>query len=178
MDKNCFKKFNWIKQSENVFYSRDGIFVFTKEMKEYLTDFVSKKDFGIVRICAHKNHLDKLHEMIIVLKDSHYIPPHKHFNKSESFHVIDGSLAIVIFSDEGDIVKTIILAADGDFVYYRLSDELFHMVIGLSPFVVFHEITNGPFKQDDGELPIWAPNKNSCEESIKTYHKKIKNFIK
>ena len=127
MDKNHFKKFNWIKQSENVFYSRDGIFVFTKEMEKYLTDFVLKNDFGIVRICAHKNQLDRLHEMIIVLNDSHFVTPHKHFNKSESFHVIDGSLAVVIFSEEGDPVKTIILDADGDSVFYRLSDELFHM---------------------------------------------------
>jgi len=58
-----------------------------------------------------------------------------------------------------------------------LSDELYHMVISLTPYTVFHEITNGPFKQNDSELPLWAPNKNSDKNIIKKYHKQIIDFI-
>ena len=51
------------------------------------------------------------------------------------------------------------------------------MVNSLTPYTVFHEITNGPFKQNDSKLPLWAPNKNSDKNIIKKYHKQIIDFI-
>ena len=177
MEENTLKKLNWIAHSENVFYANEGIFVFTKDMQNYLVDFVSKSEYGIARICAHNNQNDRLHEMVIVLKDSHYVPPHKHINKSESFHVIEGILGVIIFTDSGEINKTIILDTEKGSVFYRLSDELYHMVISLTPYTVFHEITDGPFKQNDSKLPLWAPNKNSDKNIIKKYHKQIIDFI-
>ena len=93
---NLLKKFNWIAHSSNVFYSNEKIFVFNKEMQNYLIDLISKSECEIARICAHNNHKDRLHEMVIVLKDSHYVAPHKHINKSESFHIIEGILGSIM----------------------------------------------------------------------------------
>ena len=43
---------------------------------------------GRSRICAHRDSSDSLHEMLIVLSRASYIRPHKHFGKSESFHIV------------------------------------------------------------------------------------------
>jgi cupin fold WbuC family metalloprotein len=61
-----------------------------------------------MRICAHSNSDDRLHEMIIVHKKNTYVRPHKHFGRSESFHIIYGRVDIVIYEDSGiiqDIIK-------------------------------------------------------------------------
>ena len=49
--------------------------------------------------------------MFIALSRSTYIRPHKHYNKSESLHVIYGS-ADVVFGNKGDINKIINLSKD------------------------------------------------------------------
>jgi cupin fold WbuC family metalloprotein len=53
------------------------------------------------RICAHKTNDDALHEMLIAISAKSYIHPHKHLGKSESFHIIDGLVDVVVFDDQG-----------------------------------------------------------------------------
>src|SRR5687768_8037033 len=56
-----------------------------------------------IRICTHKDTADPLHEMLIVHTRDTYVRPHKHLNKSESFHVIEGTVDVVIFNESGDV---------------------------------------------------------------------------
>ena len=41
-----------------------------------------------VRLFAHKAHEECIHEMLIVHEKSCSVRPHKHLNKTESFHII------------------------------------------------------------------------------------------
>ena len=66
-------------------------------------------------------------------------------------------LAVVIFSDDGNIMRIVILGGKSKNLYYRLSDNFYHTVVPLSEYVVFHEVTNGPFNKGDMILPKWAP---------------------
>src|SRR5438309_9931257 len=59
------------------------------------------------RLCAHPGPDDPLHEMLIVLDRGTYIRPHKHGDKSESFHIIEGELDVVLFHDSGAIREVI-----------------------------------------------------------------------
>ena len=45
--------------------------------------------------------------MFIALSDETYIRPHKHLNKSESLHVLEGSADVVFFDEKGKITKII-----------------------------------------------------------------------
>lgn len=111
------------------------------------------------RLCTHPASTDSLHEMLIAQGDGVYIPPHKHVGKSESFHMIEGRLDIVLFDDAGGYLQTVRMGeATTDYVfYYRLSSETFHTVIPRTDFVVFHEVTNGPFYAEDKIVADWAP---------------------
>lgn len=115
-----------------------------------------------IRLCAHRDIEDRIHEMLIIHMKDIYVRPHKHINKIESFHVIEGTADIVIYSDDGSIDDVIPMGEYGTdrCFYYRLSDPLFHTLRVTSDYFVFHEITNGPFKKVDTVWASWAPEEN------------------
>jgi cupin fold WbuC family metalloprotein len=126
---------------------------------EELKRSLAASTLGRSRICAHKESTDALHEMLIALAQKTYIRPHKHFGKSESFHVIEGAVDVVLFSDAGAISDVIPLGelSSGRLFYYRLSDPIYHTLLIRTELVVLHEITNGPFKREDTAFAPWAP---------------------
>jgi cupin fold WbuC family metalloprotein len=111
------------------------------------------------RLCAHPDPIDPLHEMLICLVRGTYVRPHRHARKSESFHLIDGELEVVLFDDAGGVRQVVRLGSyhSGKAFYYRLAEPLFHTVVVRTPFVLFHETTNGPFDRTDSEFAPWAP---------------------
>lgn len=111
------------------------------------------------RICAHPVTDDPLHEMIICLNRGTYIQPHRHAGKSESFHMIEGELSVVLFEDNGEIRQVIRMGPyqSQQTFFYRLMEPCFHTVLVRTPQAVFHETTNGPFDQADTEYAPWAP---------------------
>jgi len=111
------------------------------------------------RICLHKSLDEKVQEMIIVFCKESYIRPHKHVNKSESFHLIEGELQVVFFDNEGKIINKINLSSYSKEKYfiYRLSSDCWHFVIPLSEYVIIHETTQGPFRAEEALFPSWAP---------------------
>ena len=112
-----------------------------------------------VRLCAHPEVNDGLHEMIIVHAKNAYVRPHQHLGKSESFHLIDGRLKVVLLEDDGRIKDVLELGQPGlgPNFYYRLSEPWFHTVVPLSDWVVFHETTNGPFRREETLFADWSP---------------------
>jgi len=112
-----------------------------------------------IRICAHPNTTDRLHEMLIVHTRGAYVRPHKHLNKSEAVHIIEGEVDMVFFDDLGKVTEVAQLGEYGtgrDF-YYRVAAPLYHTLLITSRFLVFHEVTNGPFRREDTIFPAWAP---------------------
>lgn len=113
-----------------------------------------------IRVCAHKNVDDAVHEMLIVMAEGCYIRPHKHVGKSESFHVVEGAVDVVVFDDEGNVTRVLPLgdySSRGGF-YYRSDAALYHTVFIRSAVAVFHETTRGPFRPSDNILAPWSPD--------------------
>lgn len=116
-----------------------------------------------IRLCAHREEGDDVHEMIIVHRAGAYVRPHKHLNKSESFHIIEGEADVVIFDDEGEVIEIIAMGAysSGRHFYYRLTDPFYHTLLVRSEYVVFHEVTRGPFVRTETVFPSWAPEERN-----------------
>lgn len=129
------------------------------------------------RFCLHHNPSDQVHEMIIAFCRESYIRPHRHFNKSESFHVIEGKLLVIIFNDNGHVTRRIEMGTinSGYTFLYRLSSSLWHMVVPLSEFVIIHETTAGPFIKEESDFAPWSPDENDIG-GIKTFIKKVMQF--
>jgi len=119
------------------------------------------------RVCAHKTNDDALHEMIIAISASSYIHPHKHVGKSESFHIIEGEVDVVIFNEDGAILDVIELGEprSGHKFYYRLTDSIFHTLLVRTDFLVVHEVTNGPLNRERTFLAPFAPPESKVGEA-------------
>ena len=150
---------NLRKVNEEVFIALDPIVKVGREELAFLKRQALENQRKRARICAHQTNEDSLHEMVIAISAASYIHPHKHLGKSESFHIIEGEVDVVMFDDQGAIVDIIELgdAASQRNFYYRLSESAFHTLLIRTDFLVVHEVTNGPFLRDKTVLATFAP---------------------
>ena len=116
------------------------------------------------RLCTHPGPDDPLHEMLIVLDRGTYVRPHRHAGKSESFHLIEGELDVVLFADDGAVRDVVRMGpyGSGRAFFYRLMEPCYHTVLVNTPFALFHETTNGPFRRDDVEFAPWSPSEGEA----------------
>ena len=153
---------NYIKENDEVLYAVDEIKWLSKKDIDNLVQLAKKNIKKRVRICTHNDLNNILHEMFIIhLKDC-YVRPHYHLKKSESLHVIKGELDMVLFKDNGKIKKVIEMGSfgSGKQFYQRIDSSIPHTLIIKSDYLVFHEVTNGPFNKRDTIFPEWSPETN------------------
>jgi cupin fold WbuC family metalloprotein len=118
-----------------------------------------------IRICSHPDSGDLLHEMLIVHTRDTYVRPHKHVNKSESFHVITGEVDVVLFEANGAVCQAIRMGeyTSGKRFYYRLNEPRYHTLLIRSELLVFHEVTTGPFRREETVFPPWGPEEGQTD---------------
>jgi cupin fold WbuC family metalloprotein len=154
---------------------------FSIEELQFISTKAKESPFGRARICFHKNHDSLVHEMLIAMTYDSYVHPHKHKNKTESFLIIDGSGALIIFNDEGDIKKVIKLSNNKQKtsnIYYKIPPGDYHMMISQTPLLIFQETTNGPFDRSNSELSTFSTlndNKSSYSNYMESLRDKIFN---
>jgi cupin fold WbuC family metalloprotein len=150
---------NFIKESDEVYRTHGTLAKVAGDDVVFLKAQAAKNERRRVRLCAHPDNADLLHEMLIIHVQNTYVAPHKHVNKSESFHIIEGALSVFLFDDDGRVIETIRMGevTSSRVFYYRLSSSIYHSVLPESEFVVFHEVTNGPFDRQDMIIAPWAP---------------------
>ena len=145
-----------------VLYPDEQIVKVDQQDIAFLKEQASHNPRQRIRLCAHRDVADTLHEMLIIHAKNTYVRPHKHVGKSESFHVIEGIVDVVLFDEAGAVTDVIKMGeyASGRRFYYRISDPLYHTLLIRSEVLVFHETTNGPFKREDMIFAAWAPDEN------------------
>lgn len=103
------------------------------------------------RLCLHADPGAPTQEMIIVCPRGTFMTPHRHPDgKSESYHVIEGTMRVCFLTDGGTLDRAIDLGAPGTGLpfLYRLSASRWHMPIVLSDWLVYHETYSGPFVRE------------------------------
>ena len=145
--------------NEEVFYCKEAIVRVGAAELAFLKERAAANRRRRARLCAHGGVDDGVHEMIIVHAQGAYVRPHRHKNKSESFHMIDGAMQVVLMADDGELSKVFEMgpAGQGEMFYYRLNESIYHTVLPTTDWVVFHEVTNGPFRPGDTQGAPWAP---------------------
>lgn len=160
---------NFTEFNEEVLITTDSIANVTKDDVQWLKRKALANTRERVRLCAHRSNDDAVHEMLIVHTKGTYVPPHKHPGKSESFHMIEGDLDVVVFDNDGNILQVINMGeyGSGSRFYWRLSDSNYHMVIPRSEVVVFHETTSGPFILETSKsLAPWCPDEQDKQGQL------------
>jgi cupin fold WbuC family metalloprotein len=113
---------------------------------------------------------DNPHRFLNVFLRGSYVAPHRHQNppKSESFLVLEGRMAVLIFDENGKVEQTLILAADrtGDARGVDLPPGIWHTVGALTQHAVCYEVKPGPWNpSNDKEFAAWAPKEGDPEAS-------------
>jgi cupin fold WbuC family metalloprotein len=159
---------NLRKVNDEVFIAEDAIVRFGDEEIDFVKRQARASPRKRARICAHRTNDDALHEMLIALASTTYIHPHRHLDKAESFHVIEGEVDVAIFDGAGSVVDVIALGpvGSGRRFFYRLSDSAFHTLLIRSDVLVIHEVTNGPFAPGKTVLAPFAPSEDEADEAI------------
>jgi len=155
-----------MKYPEEIIFNSDEFVMLDIGSVADLIEISKKNKRRRARICAHNSEEDKLHEMFIVHEKDTYVRPHKHINKTESFHLIHGKIRVIIFNDDGVIKKAIEMGEyrKGNPFFYRIGTDVYHTLQILSEFAVFHETTNGPFIRENTIWADWAPKENDLNE--------------
>jgi cupin fold WbuC family metalloprotein len=163
----------------SIFLSGQDFIQISQAQIEELKGMALQAEFKRARICLHPNHQDPIQEMIIAFCKGTYFRPHRHQNKSESFHMIEGKLAIIFFDDQGAVTRRVVLEAGkstSPFIY-RLNQSLWHTIVILSEFALVHEITNGPFVWEEREFAPWSLVETDVEGIEKFLAKITKNAL-
>jgi cupin fold WbuC family metalloprotein len=141
-------------------YQAEGRVVWASgENVRFLKERAAENPRGRARLCAHPGPEDLTHEMLVCLRADNWIRPHYHVGMVESFHCVEGEMLVLLFNDDGTVLETVPMgdARSGRAFYYRQTKPTYHTLIVLSDFVVFQEVTQGPWKRENTVLAPWAP---------------------
>jgi len=157
---------------DGIYQSNLEIVKISRKEINFIKEVAKKNPRKRARICAHKSNEQSLHEMMIAICSDSYIHPHRHLGKSESFHVVEGEVDVVVMTDDGDIKEIVELGdpSSGRNFYYRLSNADFHTLIIWTDMLVVHEVTNGPFLPEETELAPFAPSETNHSEALQYIH--------
>ncbi|SLM30905.1 conserved hypothetical protein [Desulfamplus magnetovallimortis] len=168
-----------------IFFSKQNIIDLSLASIAKLKPLAQKAAFRRARYCLHRSHSDSVQEMIIAMHMSTYVRPHRHgTNISESFHMIEGELDIILFRENGDIDQRVEMGdlQSGKSIIYRMNCNIWHMVIPKTKYVIFHETTTGPFEPINADFPEWAPLETDTVGISKLFkyinnHKILKDLV-
>ncbi len=142
--------------AHNVFVHQESISILGSDMIEFIKRRARKTPLQRARINFHKADSDQLHEMVIAMTDKTLVAVHKHPNRVESFHMIEGIVRVGLLDNESVITRTIELDSETT-RYYRMSNPQWHIVVPISEIVVIHETTIGPFVKGESSIfPEWS----------------------
>lgn len=166
------------KLNNEVYHSVENFFSLNKEDINKLINLAKKNPRNRIRYCSHFSGQDALHEMFIVHPKDAYVRPHMHLDKIESMLILAGEVDYVMFDDKGSIESVVGM---GSFeskkpFYQTIRKKKFHTLIIKSDWLVFLEITNGPFDKKDTIFADWSPL-DSEEEEINQFIKKVMKGI-
>lgn len=142
-----------------VFTHQEDILRVGPDWLERLKQAAAASPLRRARLNLHRSHDDAVQEMLIVLCRDVLFRPHRHLRKSESFNVLDGEFYVLVFDEDGRVLRTVHMGPPGSgrMFYYRLNASHYHAMVQRSEFVVFHETTSGPFKPNEAQFAPWAP---------------------
>lgn len=118
-----------------------------------------------LRLCLHSGPEALFHSMIILERKGTYYAPHRHRNKGECWHIIEGSLGAFAFDEYGLLIDAQRLDNTGTIIY-RVELGMYHTVSALSDIVIYHESKLGPFLGNgDSLVAPWAPDGSDSAEA-------------
>lgn len=112
----------------------------------------------------HPANESNCHRLLNAIEPGSYIRPHRHLDpeKDETFVLLRGRLAVISFSDSGEVNGEALLVAGTDNAVVTLPNSLYHTAVSLAPGTIFFEAKAGPYLPfTEDEKAVWAPEDSS-----------------
>ena len=156
-------------KTKSFFFKNEGQ-IFKKKYINFLEKYY-KKEKKDIRLCLHTSTKSKHHDMIILQQRKNFYAPHKHLKKGETYHIIKGGMMCVLFNEKGAVKKICELKKNDIF---RTPINVFHTMMPVSKFVIYHECKNGPFlKKNDSIFSKWSKQLTNSKSDINRLKTKI-----
>jgi len=117
------------------------------------------------------------HRFLNAICRGSYCPPHRHVTppKPESFLLLSGRLAFLMFDDSGAITACHRLGENGLFGV-DVAPGLWHSIVALSDAAVCYEVKPGPYEPvADKDFAPFAPRENTPGASA--YLRKLEEWV-
>ena len=103
----------------------------------------------------HQSLQDKCHRFLNALEPGTQIPIHHHPTKDETFVILKGRVKVLIYNDEGEVVKSCVLSPEDGVYGADIPKNEWHSLECLEPSVLL-ECKEGPYIEHevDGILEI------------------------
>ena len=172
---------DWTSQNlvtDEVMHSVDKQITLNSAEIDQLIERASLNERKRIRFCAHESPTDQVHEMLIVHPREAYVRPHSHLNKIESMMVLKGEVDHVIFEDDGSVRSICPMGelSSGKTFYNSLREATYHTLLIRSEWLVFLEVTQGPFDRKDTMFLESSPEENDPVR-VKEYLTKLEKEL-
>lgn len=138
-----------------------------KYINAELLDSLTAKAKESPRKRAHHNLHPELNDPVqrlcIAMEPDTYIRPHRHSDPEswEVLTILRGSLALLFFDDQGNVLERLVLRAGGNSLAVEFPKESWHAPISLESGTVVFEVKKGPYKAP--EMFPWSPAEGTSE---------------
>ena len=141
-------------------WMRAGVQLITTSLFERVLEEARSSPRRRMNFNFHATLDEKPSRFLNVMLRGTYVTPHRHVEppKAESFVVLEGRVALVLFDDAGRPVEHYLLGASGGARGIDLAPGIWHTLAVLSPQAVCFEVKPGPYSaMQDKEFAPWAP---------------------
>jgi cupin fold WbuC family metalloprotein len=147
------------KESDEVYYVTDAFPTVGARDIDFLKARAQENRRLRCRLCLHPSIDDRLHDMIIVFRRDTYFRPHRHLQRLQSFHVLEGAFSLVILDNDGKIVRVLDIAADESrgALITRIPAGHWYSFVFRTEWLVIQEIAPGPMLPHEREYAPFAP---------------------
>jgi len=135
-----------------------------KQVDSALLDSLTKRAGESPRHRAHFNlHpelTDPVQRLCIAIEPGSYVRPHRHSDPEtwEVLTALRGSLAILLFDENGKVLERLVIANGGMVAAAELPRNTWHTLVSLEPGTIFFEVKQGPYKPiAETNSASWAP---------------------
>jgi len=112
----------------------------------------------------HDDYADLCQRLFNALEPGSYIRPHRHLNppKPECFLAVRGRMALITFTDSGDVDAVVPFGEGCEALAVDLPAGAWHTLLALRSGSVFFETKPGPYVPlSDKDFAPWAPAEES-----------------
>ena len=131
------------KSKSVVFRPKSELTNITNELVEDLIEEANKFPTYNARLCLHESVESTFHQMLVLERFDKYYPPHSHSTNTELHFVFFGKLAVVLTDDSGSVISSVLNHSDVNHIT-RVPPKVNHLLVPLTDFVVYMELTDGP----------------------------------